>query len=221
MLARVVSDTRAILDAVSDGRKFLAAKHPDAAKDFAELLRQMQATVVGLAEVTKIVRAYRFVPTGPAADFEPVRFNDYVLKESVKVVELQGQIRTLKADCEKVRVVRDALNARGQSNDWTSMFGLIGVASRDRANELAAALSNFYADDQRMIELIALMLALAQQAIAEIGDALGPPGTAYPENVAAAAAVLQMYAAAFEQSHRDLHELAESLRDTAAALAPI
>ena len=37
-------DHQGIVDAVNDGRNFLVLRHPDARDDFAELLREMQAT---------------------------------------------------------------------------------------------------------------------------------------------------------------------------------
>lgn len=219
LLTDVVRNTKALVDAVNDGRKFLASKHPEARDDFAELLRQMEITVAGLADVTKVVSGYRFVPEGAAADFEPARFNAYLIEEQAKVAELKGRIRELKGDCEKVRLIRDSLNARTRSKGWTSMFGLLGVKGRQRATELADTLSDLYADDQRMIELIQRMLRLAQKAISDVDKALGPPGTAYPRNVASASAVLRTYAAVFEEPQKKLDDLADSLTDAANALS--
>lgn len=220
LLADVVRNTRAIVDAVNDGRQYLASKHPDARKAFAELLGQMQATVAGLADVTKVVSGYRFVTEGAAADFEPARFNSYVIDQRTQVAELRGRIRELKADCEAVRRIRDSLVARTRTRTWTSMFGLIGVNGRKRATEMAHTLSDFYADDQRMIEVIQQMLRLAQKALSDVDRALGPPGAAHPHNVASASAVLQTYAAVFEQPQRELDDLADALSDAANALTP-
>ena len=44
-LADVVKNTREIVEAVNDGRKFLASNHPEAQQDFSDLLGQMQLTV--------------------------------------------------------------------------------------------------------------------------------------------------------------------------------
>lgn len=218
MLGDVVNNTRAIAQAVNDGSKFLASKHPDAQQDFIELLAQMQRTVEGLAEVTKIISGFRFVSRGRAVDREPVRFNDYVIAQKAKIAELKGNIRQLKGDCEKVRVLRDSLDNRGRSRSWGSMFGLVGVKARRRSTELASSLSNFYADDQRMIEVIQQMLKLAQKAIKDIEDALGPPGMASPYNVESATSVLRTYAQLFEQPQSELDDLADTLSEAATAL---
>jgi hypothetical protein len=69
------------------------------------------------------------------------------------------------------------------------MFGLFGEKARQRSLELAGSLSNFYADDQRMIELFQETLQLAEEAIKEVEDALGPPGISNPYNVPLAAEI--------------------------------
>ena len=58
-VAKVVKDTREIVEAVHDGSKFLAAKYPDINKDFGDLLDQMQLTIVGLAKVTGVLGGCR------------------------------------------------------------------------------------------------------------------------------------------------------------------
>jgi hypothetical protein len=60
MLTDVINNTRDIIDAVNDGRKYLASKYPDARGDLAKLLDQMEITVVGLADVTKILTGFQF-----------------------------------------------------------------------------------------------------------------------------------------------------------------
>ncbi len=70
MLADIVKNTRGIVDAVNDGRKFLASRHPEAQQDFSDLLGQMQRTVEGLAEVTKVISGFRFVSDGGTVDRE-------------------------------------------------------------------------------------------------------------------------------------------------------
>jgi hypothetical protein len=217
LLSDVVQSTRKMVEAVNDGKKFLEAKHPRAKKEFAELLLQMQSTVEGLADVTGVISRFRFT-AGRAADMEPVRFNNYVIDEEKKVVALRGRIQELRADCKRVRVLRDALNAQGETKDWTSMWDLLGDKAAKRAIELATTLSNFYADDQAMINVIERMLRMAEQALEDVSDALAPAGTAYPANVPTATAVLNTYSAAFKQPKRDLDRLVNALSEAHAGL---
>ena len=219
LLSDIVKNTRDLLQAVNDGRKFLAREHPEASEDFAALLQQMEITVVGLAEVTKVITAFRFAVQSASKDAEAVRFNKYVINQKATIALLKSNIRQLKGRCDRVRALRDALNARAQPSTWDSMFGLLGKKAQARSSELAATLGNFYADDQRMIEAIERVLQVAEMAISEVEAALGPPGVLHGSNVPVAAAELAIYSTAFKESERSLEKLAEDLTETANALA--
>jgi len=225
LLGDVVKSTREIIDAVNDGRKFLAATHPEAQQDFSDLFGQMQLAVEGLAEVTKIISGFRFVARTDNENLdiaarELARFNDYVIEQKKDIARLKNNIRKLKADCDKVRVLRDKLDAQTQSRSWGSLFTLFGAKAQQRAHELCSSLSNFYADDQRMIDLLRQTLELAEGGIKEVEDTLGPPGIANPYNVPAAAAVLSSYAVLFDAPQSELHSLADILSETRTALRP-
>jgi chromosome segregation ATPase len=225
MLADVVRNTREIVDAVNDGRKFLASRHPEAQQEFSELLEQMQRTIEGLAEVTKVISRFRFVSDGSTVDRETAerelgRFNNYVIEQNNDITKLKNRIRELKADCEKVRDLRDKLDARTETRAWGSLFGLLGAKEQKRAQELHSSLSNFYADDQRMIDLFCQTLQLAENAITDVEKALGPPGMANPYNVPVAASILGTYAVLFDAPQKELHRLADVLSDARTALRP-
>jgi hypothetical protein len=220
MLADVVSNTRELAKAVKDGRKFLSREHPEAKKDLLVLLSQMQLTVEGLADVTAVVTGFRFTVEGGDLDRQPARFNDYVVEQKKKIAELQGRIRELKGSSNKIREARDKLNEiGGDRSDWTAMFRLFDADRRELSTKLAGMLSNFYADDQRMLELIKNILSLSQSALAEADEALGPAGTASPQNVRIAATVLNIYADAFKQSEEGLSTLVKKLEDAVDALS--
>lgn len=223
MLGDVVRKTREIVETVNDGRKFLAARHPEAKGDLTELLAQMQLCVEGLAEVTKVVSGFRFVTAGKVidrdtADRELARFNDYVIEQKTDIAELKNSIRKLSADCEKVRALRNNLDALSETHSWGAMFGLFGDKARQRSLELAGYLGDFYADDQRMTDLFQQTLDLAQQAIGEVDAALGPPGIANPYNVPLAAEILRTYAVVFDKPESELHDLADVLSEARTAL---
>jgi hypothetical protein len=221
LIADVVRNTRELVDAVNDGRAYLASKHPDASENFAKLLTQMQLTMEGLAEVTKVISGFRFeIEEGKAVRGEVSRFNAYVVEQSKAVTSLGGRIKDLKADCEQVRYLRDDLDARSKNRGPGSMFGLLGVKSRRQAQDLASKLSDFYADDQRMIDAIVSILTIAEQALNEVDSELGPPGTAYADNVEAAATILGLYAGAFVESRKQLDVLVDALDKAARAVAP-
>lgn len=215
LLSDLISGTRDIVEAINDGRRYLAERFPTAEPDFAELISQMQRTLEGLAEVTKVVSAFRFDIETTGSDL--ARFNDYVLEQGVTVVRLGGSIRDLKGSCEKVRRVRDSLDAKA-GHGWGSLFGLLGQKAEDRRSELISPVSNFYADDQRIIEMIESLLKMSQAALDEVDAELGPPGVAHAYNIPAAAATLRVYAAVFKESDRELLALIDTLDEARRAL---
>lgn len=98
------------------------------------------------------------------------------------------------------------------------MFRLFGKQRREMNIRLASQLSLFYADDQQILEVITGILDLSQAALDEADEALGPAGTASPYNVGTAAAVLNVYAAAFKQTESDLAALVKTLENSVDAL---
>ena len=68
LLARLVEDTRTLLAALEDGRKYLQAKHSDAAGRVADVLEQMRFTVAGTVSVTRVVLDFDFSLGGSADD---------------------------------------------------------------------------------------------------------------------------------------------------------
>ena len=219
MLAQIVDNTRSIVKAVDDGREYLARRYPDAAEEFAELLDQMQITVEGLAEATSVMSGFRFVVgSRSTAEKDLQSFRNYVIAQEAKVVSLRGQIRKLKADCDKIRGLRDDLEARRDDGTWSSMFGLLGMRKSARRDDLAGAISGFYADDQAMIYEVERLLDLSQRALAEVEEALGPPGHALAHNVPTAARMLGFYSQAFREPQQQLQQLLDALHQTAAEL---
>jgi methyl-accepting chemotaxis protein len=222
-LGEVVESTRKIVEAVNDGRKFLKQRYPSAEKNLGDLLFQMQKAIEGLAAVTKVIGAFRFVVSGDTVDPETAsrdlaRFNDYVIQQREDVATLKGRIRDLKANCEKVRALRDQLDKRTESGSWGSMFELFGGKVKQRSMELSSALSNFYADDQRMIGLLEQTLRLAEAGLQEVLDCIGPAGVANPYNVPTAATILGSYALLFQEPQHALHALADDLSAARSAL---
>lgn len=212
MLSRIVRDTRDIVDAVNDGRAFLKAKSPDAIPSLTALLEQMQVTVVGLAEVTKLVSGFRFNAAVSMSDAETVRFNDYVVARAALVAELRGQIKNLKGSSTKVRLLRDDLDRRAGEKNMTSLFGLLGGKARERSLELSNILSQFYGADEEMINAIKDMLKLANGAIADVTAALGKKDDMlYGMYVPRAASRLKFYAKTFQQSQEELDQLVDDL----------
>ena len=183
----------------------------------------MQRAIEGLASATKVISGFRFIVAGTSvelatAERDLARLNDYLIAQREKTSILKGRIRDLKADCDKIRKLRDKLDARTKTHNWGSMFELFGSKARKLSQELHSVLSNFYADDQGMIQLLTDSLALTERALAEVEDALGPPGIANPYNVPLAAQVMGLYAVLFRAPHDELQCLADDLNQARMAI---
>lgn len=218
IIGDVVKSTREMINAVNDGKKFLASRYPQTKKDFSDLIEQMRTAVQGLAEVTKVLSGFRFVVAPPSdatgtAQRELARFNEHVIAQRGKIDSLRNEIRKLKADCQKVEALRQKLDASSETPGWGTMFGLLGAKAKERSAEMVSNLHSFYGSDEHMIDLIRSMLALAESGMREVQAQLGPPGMADPANLALAARMLGVYAVAFDEPYRQLNELADELSD--------
>jgi hypothetical protein len=123
MMGEVVTNTREIVKAVNDGSEYLKRYYPDAQEDIGNLLKQIQRAIEGLGSVTKVISGFRFVLAGTsvertAADHDLARFNDYLIAQRDKTLALKANIRKLKADSDKVRRLRDKLDARTKSRTF-------------------------------------------------------------------------------------------------------
>ena len=214
LVSGVVNNTRSLVRAVNDGREYLQRNFKEAGPDFAELLQQMEITVVGLAKATGVVSGFRFTVGSEAAAEEDLRtFNRYVVDQRNVVASLRGEIRTLKADCDKIRELRDGLNARLDRTSWSAMFGLLGIKAGQGRDELASTISNFYADDLRMILAIEQILHLAETALTDVDQSLGEAGVARPYNVPRAARMLGAYSVMFREPEQELNDLVDKLHE--------
>jgi hypothetical protein len=98
------------------------------------------------------------------------------------------------------------------------MLRLFRKQRKELTAQLASRLSEFHADDQRMIETSLESWICRRVHFAEADEALGPPATASPCKVEAAAAVLGVYAAVFKPSEAELSALVKTLESSVAAL---
>src|SRR4051794_36136939 len=90
LLAAIVRDTRAIVQAVNDGRAFLKSQSPQTIPTLVALLEEIQITIVGLAEVAKLLTGFAFNQSKAMSDAETVRFNNNLIKRHAKVKKLRG-----------------------------------------------------------------------------------------------------------------------------------
>ena len=219
LIRTVVADTIDIVSAINDGRAYLERKAPDTEKTWNKLMREMQKTVAGLAEVTKVVSDFRFSfgPSGPT-ETDLIRFDDYVMAQRREVIELRGRIRSLKGSSGQVNDQSALLHQRSTALGVSNMWGLLGVKGRQTASQLSAKLSNFYGADMELVATIEGMVNLADAAVADVAGVLGPAAHSYVWNIPAAADLLRVYHNTFEPSLQDLDELVKVMEETRAEL---
>jgi hypothetical protein len=212
-LGDLVKSTHEIIKAVKDGTDYLKTRFPGAKKDFSALLDQMHITVNGLARVTTLITGFRFTYDGTrtTSSGELTRFNNKIVEQKGSIFELKGNIGRLKGNCREVGRLLDKLDASTKSRAWGSMFGLLAEKAEKRAKDMYRDLRTFYGNDEEMIRLIERTLKLAEKALKDVENELGPPGIAYPENLSRAATMLAAYAELFETPNGELATLAGEL----------
>lgn len=222
MAAEVIKNTREIIKAVNDGAAYLKRNHPSAGADVRELLGQMERTIGGLAQVMKVASSFRFFALDlkeypDAAQRELARFNDYLVEQEGEVGRLRADIRALKGNCEAVRRLRDKLDAQANAQPgW--MFTLFGLDPGPNARRLYDDMNQLYSNDLDMIRMIECTLDFVTKILQDVGDALGPPGAAYPHNVPVAATLLGTYAGMLREPERQLQDLADDMNAIAQSL---
>ncbi|MEL6168866.1 MAG: hypothetical protein AAFR35_09240 [Pseudomonadota bacterium] len=197
-----------------DGSDYLERNHPDAKRNFADLIEEMEVAIRGLAEVTLVIASFRFTMQGSrgsmtVSEAELRAFNDHVTKQSTAVAAQTSRLRQLKASCSRIIDLRDALDQRAPGP--FRMFSLLGTGRKKEIEELSRKLDQFYSADQNMIDLLQRTAKLARAAVRDVQNQLGTDGLAYAENAVRAAMVFKVYADAFEAPEARLSALADQM----------
>jgi hypothetical protein len=214
LVADMVDETRAILEAINDGAAYLRKYHPAAKPDLAELLEQMRVTVAGLISVSRVVTDFDFTVDGSALDREPARFNEHRLSAGRQAAALEENIRLLKGSCTRVHHLTEALNKRAGNRPWWALLGDRGGA---RAAELAGTMHRLYGVDQDIIRHIERMLRVSETALRDVRKALRRGSGSSVGQVQVAARTLHQHAEEFRPLETRLKQLRNELGDLIAA----
>ena len=109
LVGDVVKSTREVIDAINDGRKYLKRYHPTAEPQLGALLEQRQKPIEGPVSVTALTSEFRFVVSEDSLDLDAAKrdlrdLRGHLIEQGKEVAALKGRIRTLKADCEEIRL---------------------------------------------------------------------------------------------------------------------
>jgi hypothetical protein len=220
-LASIIQDTKVLVKAINDGRDFLKAQNPQAIPKFAALLVEVRATVVGLANVTRIVSDFKFNASDDLSQAETVRFNNYMMERRGMVTALkEGGIKSLKGNCEQIMRIREDLQSQAGKRNMASMFGLLGGKQQERIYKLSEVLVNFYGADLEIIKTIEDMLKLSEAAVEDVQSALlDGNGMMQGYNIPKAASRLQFYSDLYKKSQAQLDILLTDIDDQVKALS--
>jgi hypothetical protein len=220
MLAEGVSRIRTLVDALNDGRAYLRAKHPTAEPDLAELLEQMNITIIGLVSAAETITSIDFTLDGSDRDRSPAMFNERLRDASAERAKLAANISKLKGSCSRMEKLSKDLDARAKGKPWWSLLG--GRAAK-QAEQLANNFGDLFFWDQRMIEQARIVLHASRRTLDEVREVLragqGVSGMSVA-NVDAAARVLWAQQAALRPHVERLEELRDEVADLIADLRP-
>ena len=218
LIADLVDQTRTILDALTDGRAYLAKNHPDAKGDLSDLLEQMRAPIVGLHSAARIVSDFDFTVDGSERDREPARFNEHLIALGERQASLSENISLLKGSCTRVLRLSQDLDARAQDRPW---WALLGDRAGQQANELGRTLHRLYGLDSDMADHARAVLHATERSLDEVRAILraGRDSAAVSvKNVNAAARVLHDQALGVRPQLSRLENLRDELQRHIAAL---
>ena len=216
LVAKTIENTRQIVSAFKDANAYLIKRFPEAKPDLAGLLSEMRQTTIGLAKVSDVITEFQFTISGSGRDREPARFNNMVIERKHRIFELRDSISRLRGSSGKMREYATKLAGREGRPYW-ELFDVMGLA-KQRAADIGQKFNDLYVIDQRIVELFQTLMNAARDALQEVSNALGPPGSADPGNVDAAASVLGQYAGEFRRLEEACDELSRQLENQISTL---
>jgi len=207
-----------IAKAVNDGIDYLKVKHPDIKKDLEAMCVEMRNTSIAVAAASAILTHFRFTITGSVRDSEPARFNDHLIAHKEKAARVADSLHALRGHCSVIKGHVDLLRAKAGTLNLSKMLMLFGIDSSAREQEVQRALQQIYDDEMQGYLLVTGLSRALQLSLEDVGNALGPRGSADPANVPKAAALLGEYAEAFSALETKGNYVALELQQSIAAL---
>jgi hypothetical protein len=213
-----IQHIRTVAKAVNDGLDYLKLRHPDIQNDLAAMCAEMRNTSIAVAAASAVLTHFRFTVAGSALDSEPARFNDHLIAHKERAARVSASLQALRGHCHVIGRHVDRLRQKADSLNLGRLLLLLGIDAAEREQEVLRALGDIYNEEMQGYRLMHGLSQALQQALDDVGGALGPPGTALPQNVPAAAALLGEYADAFSALETQANYLALELQQSIDAL---
>jgi hypothetical protein len=213
-----IQHIRTVAKAVNDGLDYLKLRHPDIQNDLAAMCAEMRNTSIAVAAASAVLTHFRFTIAGSALDSEPARFNDHLIAHKEKAAKVSASLHALRGHCHVIARQVDQLRQKAASLNLGRLLLLFGIDAAKREQEVLRALEDIYNEEMQGYRLVHGLSQSLQRALDDVGSALGPPGTALPQNVPTAAALLGEYADAFSALETEANYLALELQQSIDAL---
>jgi hypothetical protein len=209
-----IEHIRTVAKAVSDGVDYLKVRHPDIKKDLAAMCEEMRNTSIGVAAASSILTHFRFTISGTALDSEPGRFNEHLIAHKEKAAKVEASLHKLRGHCHVIDLHLEQLRRRKDSLNLGKLLLLLGINSDKREEEVLQALRNISDEEHQGYLLVTRLSHALREALDEIGKALGPSGSALPQNVPSAAKLLGEYATEFNALETQANYIALELQQS-------
>jgi hypothetical protein len=213
-----IQHIRTVAKAVNDGLDYLKVQHPDIKGDLAAMCAELRNTSLAVAAASAILTHFRFTVEGSAVDSEPARFNEHLIAHKEKAAKVSSSLQELRGHCHAIEHHVHQLRQKANSLNLSKLLLLFGIDSAERDQEVVNALQKIYDEEMQGYLLVRSLSRALQDALNDIADALGPPGTASPTKVPQAAKLLGEYATAFSALETQGNYLALELQQSIDAL---
>lgn len=209
-----IEHIRTVASAIRDGRKYLTLKYPEVKTDLGALGTELQNTATAVAAASAVLTHFEFTVAGMDVDRQPARFNDYLIAHKEKAALVARSLQAMRGHCHVIHKHAENLKKRAESLNLSRLLLLFGLDSAERDRQVAEALKEIYDEEIQGYKLVAQLSFALQTALNSISEALGPPGTMDPKNVAAAAKLLGEYAVVFQRLETQSNYLALDIQQS-------
>lgn len=199
--------------AVREGKDYLRAKHREVEAPLRAMLDELRKTSSAIAEASGALRAFQFSAAREGDVTELARFNEHVIEHAKRSTALEQQIDALRGHCSVIDAAATEIMVRAFApRDFAAVFGLLGLASPKREQELGHKLYDLANEEHRSMNAAVRMVEALSKALRDVQETLLTDGLARTENIPEAAKRLARYAAEFAKVERDAREQAAEIR---------
>lgn len=213
LVAEGIKSIKTIADAISSGKDYIKAKHPDIRNDLRLMVDELRKSILLIKRASAVLTNFRFAVSAVGQDLELARFNDYFIQSKTEAQHLEDHIDDLRSHCSKVREHGSKIGGESSVSGFTKVFTLLGLNSPEREKKLGKQLDQLANEDFSVANSAQTMLTCLVGALRDVQNALGDGGAMHPENVPQAAVLLAKYGQEFERMEEQAAQAVKEIRE--------